>query len=195
MTAPSSPMPLEAYAMIGNLRTAALVSRAGAIDWLCAPRFDSAASFAALLGDERNGRWLLHPATPPRSISRRYREGTLVLETDFETSDGAVRIIDVMPVGGARSDVVRVVEGLRGRVAMRMELTIRPDYGATVPWVQRDGDDLVAVAGPYALRLQTPVTTYGNGPATRASFEVAASERLPFALSWYPSHEPAPAKP
>jgi len=125
---------IEDYGLIGDLESAALVSRAGTIDWLCLPRFDSASCFAALLGDDRHGRWLLAPSGADGATSRRYRPGTLVLETDFETPDGAVRVIDFMPRRGRGAPrVMRIVEGLRGRVPMRMELAVRPDYGSIVP--------------------------------------------------------------
>ena len=122
--------------MIGDLHTAALVSRNGSIDWLCVPRFDSGACFAGLLGDERNGRWRLAPAGEITGVSRRYRDGTMVLETDFETAEGAVRVVDCMPVKGHGRTVVRAVHGLRGEVKMEMDLVIRFDYGSTIPWVQ-----------------------------------------------------------
>src|SRR5437588_8843649 len=144
-------MRIEDYALIGDTQTAALVSMAGSIDWLCLPRFDSAACFAALLGDPDNGRWLLAPAGEVRSTSRRYRGDTLVLETDFVTDTGSVRVVDCMPPRQEQPDLVRVAVGLRGRVRMRMELVIRFDYGSIVPWVTRDGDFLKAVGGPDAL--------------------------------------------
>ncbi len=184
------PLPIEGYALIGDTQTAGLVGRDGSIDWLCMPRFDSGACFAALLGDERHGRWLLAPAGEVRSVSRRYRPGTLVLETTFETADGTVRIVDCMPPREVSPDVVRVVEGISGRVAMRMHLVIRFDYGRIVPWVQRKDDGLMAVAGPDAMNLQTPVHTRGEDLTTVAEFEVAAGESIPFVLTWHPSHEP-----
>ena len=129
-------MLIEDYGLIGDMQSAALVGRNGSIDWLCLPRFDSASCFSAVLGDERHGRWLLAPAGEIRSASRRYRPGTLVLETDFEVADGAVRVIDFMPRrGGGPPRVMRIVEGLRGSVPMRMELALRPDYGSITPWV------------------------------------------------------------
>ena len=184
---------IEDYGLIGDLQTAALVSRDGSIDWLCLPRFDSASCFSALLGDERHGCWRLAPAGEIRSRTRRYRAGTLVLETDVETADGAVRVIDFMPRrrGGA-PQLVRVVEGLRGRVPMRMAMTLRPDYGDVVPWIEREPDGLTAAAGPDAFRLSTPrELTVEDGTVT-AEFSVSegASER--FVLSWHPSFEPAP---
>ncbi|MES1171319.1 MAG: trehalase-like domain-containing protein, partial [Actinomycetota bacterium] len=145
-------MQLEDYGLIGDLESAALVGRNGAIDWLCLPRFDSASCFAALLGDERHGRWLLAPSGEVRSIARRYRPGTLILETEFETDDGAVRVIDFMPRRGSGPPrVMRIVEGVRGRVPMRMELCVRPDYATIHPWVERASDGAFAAAGPDAF--------------------------------------------
>src|SRR5258706_12048576 len=146
--------PIEGYALIGNTRTAALVGRDGSIDWLCAPRFDSPACFAALLGNREHGRWLLAPAGKVRTVRRSYRGDTLVLETEFETAHGRVRLIDCMPLWPDRTDVVRVVEGLSGRVPMRMELIIRGGYGGFVPWGRRVDGALLATAGPSALGLR-----------------------------------------
>src|SRR5262245_45702001 len=128
---------LEDYALIGDTQTAALVGRDGSIDWLCFPRFDSPACFAALLGDTSNGRWLICPQDSPTHISRRYRDGSLVLDTEFQTSSGKVRLVDCMPPRDRTPDVVRVVEGIEGEVAMQMELVIRFDYGSIVPWVRK----------------------------------------------------------
>jgi GH15 family glucan-1,4-alpha-glucosidase len=183
---------IEDYGMIGNLRTAALVGVDGSVDWLCAPRFDSDACFASLLGDERHGRWLLSPAGGIRRVTRRYLPGTLVLETEFETHDGAVRLIDFMPPGADR--LVRIVEGVRGSVPMRMELVLRLDYGSIVPWVTSDEGGLCAVSGPDALRLSTPLEVHGDGLATVARFSVRQGERVPLLLDWHPSHLPAPAR-
>jgi GH15 family glucan-1,4-alpha-glucosidase len=183
---------IEDYGLIGNLRTAALVSRDGSIDWLCLPRFDSDACFAALLGGESHGHWRIAPAGGIRRTTRRYRPGTLVLETEFETEDGVARVVDCMPPGAGRESVVRVVEGVRGAVPMCMELVIRLDYGATVPWVTSDHGGLSAMAGPDALRLWTPVALHGEGQTTHARFTVREGERVPFTFDWYPSHLPAP---
>jgi GH15 family glucan-1,4-alpha-glucosidase len=184
---------IEDYALIGDLQTAALVSRAGSVDWLCFPRFDSAACFAALLGTEENGRWLMEPNAPVLHTRRRYREDTLVLETEWETRDGAVRVIDFMPPRGKAPDIVRIVEGVRGRVEMHTELVIRFDYGAVVPWVRRiDGDARVAVAGPDALCLRTPVDIRGEDMRTLAEFSVEEGDRVPFTLTWFPSHSEWP---
>ncbi|HET6550353.1 MAG TPA: glycoside hydrolase family 15 protein [Solirubrobacter sp.] len=181
------PLPIEDYALIGDTRTAALVGRDGSIDWMCVPRFDSEACFAALLGTPEHGRWKLAPAGEVRRVERRYRDGTLVLETDFETPTGAVRLTDCMPLPGAGTEVARLVEGLRGRVDMAMELVIRFDYGRIVPWVRRFGHGLSATAGPDALLLTAGVPTRGEDLMTRAEFEVAEGDRVPFLLSWYPS--------
>ena len=185
-------MKLEAYALIGDTQTAALVSTEGAIDWLCLPRFDSGACFASLLGDDANGSWRIAPAGGGTATARRYRPGTLVLETTFTTDQGTVRVVDCMPLRGEEPDVVRIVEGVSGRVDMRMDLTIRFDYGRSVPWVRRADGALQAVAGPDALYLRTPVPTRGAGLATVAEFTVAAGERVPFVLAWHPSHLSAP---
>jgi GH15 family glucan-1,4-alpha-glucosidase len=185
---------IEDYALIGDNHTAALVGRDGSIDWLCAPRFDSGACFAALLGDARHGRWLIAPAgAGAHTARRRYRDGTLVLETDFVTDDGAVRVVDCMPRRTNYPHVARVVEGLHGRVAMRMELVIRFDYGSIVPWVRRLPDGaLAAIAGPDALCLRTPVELRGEHFTTVAEFTVSRGERVPFGLCWHPSTHPAP---
>ena len=195
----STSVPLEDYAMVGDTETVALVSRTGSIDWLCLPRFDAPACFAALLGDGSHGRWELAPAGTVRPVSRRYRPGTLVLETVLaDDHGGQVRIIDAMPPRGLERghnpDIVRVVEGVTGRVAMRMRLAVRFDYGSVVPWVSRTADGtLKAVAGPEALILTTPVETRGEELTTVAEFEVGPGDRVPFVLTWHPSHEPAPA--
>jgi GH15 family glucan-1,4-alpha-glucosidase len=185
---------IEDYALIGDLQTAALVSRGGSVDWCCFPRFDSAACFASLLGEPDNGRWLLAPATPARAVTRRYRHDTLVLESTFETDDGSIRSIDFMPPRGHAPDIVRMVEGLSGSVPMRFELEIRFDFGRIVPWVRRvgDADALVAIAGPDALCLWSPVETHGEGMTTVAEFTLEQGDRMGFVLTWYPSHEPLP---
>jgi len=185
---------IEDYGLIGDLQTAALVGRNGSIDWLCFPRFDSGACFAALLGDEDKGRWLLAPAAAVQRVERRYRERTLVHELDFHTDEGSVRIVDFMPPRGIDPDVVRIVEGLRGEVRMRMELVIRFDYGSIVPWVRRVDDGIrTAVAGPDALALRAPVEVHGENYTTVAEFTISEGERLPFVLTWFPSHHEAPA--
>ena len=187
------PLQIEDYALLGDLQTAALVGRDGSVDWLCCPRFDSAACFAALLGDERNGRWLLAPADAQAQATRRYVDDTLILETTWETADGVVRVLDFMPPRGEAPDVVRIVEGVRGRVEMRSELVIRFDYGRIVPWVRRlDGDVRLAIAGPDALCLRTPVDVRGEDMKTIAGFTVAEGRRVPFVLTWYPSFRDLP---
>ena len=183
---------IEDYGLIGDLETAALVSRDGAIDWLCLPRFDSGALFAALLGSSENGHWTIQPAGEFRSTRRRYRDDTLVLETELETDSGAVRLVDFMPPRETKPDLVRIVEGVRGRVEMRMELVIRFDYGSIVPWVRNLDGTLVAIAGPDAVLLRTPVEHEGRDLRTVASFTVAEGERVPFVLRWFPSNEPPP---
>jgi GH15 family glucan-1,4-alpha-glucosidase len=189
------PLGIEDYALLGDLQTAALVGRDGSVDWLCLPRFDSAACFAALLGDERNGRWLLAPSDPEARATRRYLDDTLILETTWETDDGAVRVLDFMPPRGEAPDVVRIVEGLRGRVEMRTELVIRFDYGRVVPWVRRlDGDTRLAIAGPDALCLRTPVEVGGEDMKTVGRFTVGEGRRVPFVLTSSPSFGDLPAK-
>jgi GH15 family glucan-1,4-alpha-glucosidase len=189
------PLRIEDYALVGNCETAALVGRDGSIDWLCVPRFDSPACFAALLGTPEHGRWLLAPAAPVRAVRRRYRPGTLVLETEFETTGGVVVLHDCMPVGSRAPDLVRVVEGRRGAVPMRLELVIRLDYGSLVPWVRSCDDGLRAIGGPNGLRLRTPVNLRGQDFRTVAEFTVVAGQHVPFTLTWYPSHEPEPPAP
>jgi GH15 family glucan-1,4-alpha-glucosidase len=186
-------MRIEDYGLIGDLQTAALVGLDGSIDWLCFPRFDSGACFAALLGDERNGRWLLAPDCRIDRVERRYRERTLVHELDFHTEHGVVRVCDFMPPRGTDPDVVRIVEGIEGRVPMRMELVIRFDYGLVVPWVRRlDDDTRVAIAGPDALAFRTAVPVRGENLSTVAEFAVEAGERQSFVLTWFPSHHDPP---
>jgi GH15 family glucan-1,4-alpha-glucosidase len=182
----------EDYALIGDLQTSALVGRNGSVDWLCLPRFDSASCFTALLGEEKHGRWLIAPVGEVRSVSRRYRQGTLILETDFQTAEGAARVIDFMPLrDGGAPQLMRIVQGLGGRVPMRMQLIIRFEYGSVVPWVQRVPDGIVAQAGPDAVHLSTPAELRGEDLTTVAEFTVGegASER--FALSWFPSYQRA----
>jgi GH15 family glucan-1,4-alpha-glucosidase len=183
---------IEDYALVGDTHTAALIGRDGSVDWLCFPRFDSGACFAALLGDERHGRWLLAPADGVRRVSRRYRPGSLVLETDFETEGGAVRIVDAMPPRQKHPNLVRIVEGLAGRVPMRMQLVVRFEYGSIVPWVSHRGRLLSAVAGPDALTLRTPLETRGQDLSTIADCSVGAGESVPFVLTWHLSYERAP---
>ncbi|MDN5747792.1 MAG: glycoside hydrolase family 15 protein [Pseudonocardia sp.] len=186
---------IEDYGVIGDLRSMALVGADGSIDWLCLPRFDSAACFAALLDDEGAGRWLVAPAGGGYRMTRRYRNQSLVLETDWEGPDGAVRVIDFMPLrtgGGDVADVVRIVQGVSGRVPMRMDLGLRFDYGAIRPWLTDDADGHLALAGPDAARLHTPVPVSGTDGRWLAEFAVAPGDRVPFVLTHGPSHLPAP---
>lgn len=188
------PSRIEDYAFIGDCQTGALVAREGSIDWLCFPRFDSEACFAALLGSPEHGRWLLAPKeTEIRKIHRRYLENTLILETVFETDQGEAAVIDFMPPRGAEPDVVRIVRGIRGTVRFGMELVMRFDYGSVVPWVRTKDHLLTAVAGPDAIRLTSPVKLEGRDFRTHADFTVAEGQRVPFVFTWFPSHQNAPA--
>ncbi|MFF5501532.1 glycoside hydrolase family 15 protein [Streptomyces roseolus] len=186
---------IDDYALIGDLQTAALVGRDGSIDWLCLPRFDSAACFAALLGDEDNGHWRIAPQGAGTCTSRRYLDDSLVLETRWETRTGTVKVTDFMPQRDRAPDVVRIVEGVSGRVEMNAVLRLRFDYGSIVPWIRRSEGHRVAVAGPDAvwLRSEPPVKTWGQQYATCSSFTVTAGERVAFVLTWHPSHERRPA--
>ena len=167
---------IEDYAVIGDTQSAALVGNDGSIDWLCLPRFDSGACFAALLGTPEHGRWLLSPEGRIRQTRRRYRGDSLVLETEFHTEDGVVRVVDGMPVRTRWPDLVRVVEGVKGKVRMRMELVIRFDYGSIVPWVRRIDGGIRAVAGPDTIVLRSPVSMHGENLRTVAEFEVLVVE-------------------
>jgi len=180
---------IEDYALIGDTTTAALVSRSGSIDWFCTPRFDSEACFAALLGTDGNGHWSIRPRSTGGRVTRSYRGETLVLETEFDTEDGRVRLIDFMTPESRTPRIMRIVEGVAGRVPMSMELIVRFDYGARVPWVHRVGRGLDFVAGPNALRLDFAVDVTPRGLAHEADFEVVEGQRIPFALGWHPSHE------
>lgn len=187
---------IEDYGFISDTQTGALVSRDGCVDWLCLPRFDSPACFASLLGEKKNGHWRFFPDEEVTAVRRCYRDETLILETELETKSGAVRLIDFMPPRGENADIVRIVEGLRGKVSMQMELIIRFDYGNIVPWVRRRkrSDGLEAVAGPDALILRTPVDTLGKDLTTVAEFTVAEGDRIPFVLTWFASHTDPPRK-
>jgi GH15 family glucan-1,4-alpha-glucosidase len=186
------PLRIEDYALIGDCETAALVGRDGSIDWLCLPRFDSDSCFAALLGDPKNGRWLIAPGEAAQA-SRRYREDTLILETTFKTSEGSVLLVDFMPPKGPGCELVRLVCGLEGRVRMCSELIIRFDYGSTVPWVSRlDDGALRAIAGPQMLVLKTPAPLRGVEFTTVSEFTVEPGQRVPFVLTHGPSHLPPP---
>ncbi|GHB29332.1 glucoamylase [Streptomyces viridiviolaceus] len=185
---------IEDYALIGDQQTAALVSADGSVDWLCLPRFDSAACFAKLLGDEDNGHWRIAPAGAERCTRRAYRPDTLVLDTEWETEDGAVRVTDFMPQRDRAPDVVRIVEGLSGEVTVHSVLRLRFDHGSIVPWVRRTDGHRVAVAGPDSawLRSEPEVRTWGRDFGTHSEFTVAAGEKVAFVLTWHPSHEPRP---
>jgi len=187
---------IEDYALIGNNATAALVGRNGSIDWLCFPRFDSAACFAALLGSPENGHWSIAPKADHPKVTRRYREGTLVLETEFSTAEGTVVLIDCMDRRGGHQDVIRLVRGIRGRVPMQMELALRFDYGTVVPWVSRLEDNrLCGVAGPDRIVFDTTVELRGEDFKTLADFEVGEGQTVPFTLTWSPSFGSVPHPP
>jgi GH15 family glucan-1,4-alpha-glucosidase len=185
---------IEDYAIIGDLRTVALVGRDGSIDWLCLPSLDSPACFAALLGDEEHGRWLMAPTDPVLETRRRYRGDTLVLETEFRTATGRARVIDFMPTADEddRSDLVRIVEGIEGEVAFRTELVLRFTYGQIVPWVRREADATIAVSGADAVRIETPVDLEGKDYRHVGTLTVRAGEKVPFTLCWYQSFGLAP---
>ncbi|MFI9779725.1 glycoside hydrolase family 15 protein [Streptomyces sp. NPDC051956] len=186
--------PLEDYALIGDQQTAALISRAGSVDWLCLPRFDSAACFAALVGKEDNGHWQLGPKGGGDCTRRSYRPGTLILDSEWDTDEGSVRVTDLMPQRDEAPDLVRVVEGLRGRVTMRSTLRLRFDYGSIVPWVRKSDGHRVAVAGPDSmwLRSEPPVRTWGKDLTTHSEFTVEEGESVAIVLTWHPSHKPRP---
>jgi GH15 family glucan-1,4-alpha-glucosidase len=188
---------IEDYALVGDTQTVALVGRDGSFDWMCVPRFDSAACFAALLGGPEHGRWLLAPRNAdPARTTRTYRDGTLMLETTFVTPEGRVRVVDCMPPRDRTPDVVRMVEGLDGEVSMHSELVVRFDYGSILPWVRRLPDRrLHLIAGADALVLSTEFETRGEGLTTVGDFSVRKGQRLHAVLSWYPSHEEPPPPP
>ncbi len=186
-------IPIEDYAMIGDCHTAALVSKQGSIDWLCLPDFDSGACFASLLGTAENGHWSINPAGPIRSIRRCYREGTLILETEFDTESGTVRLIDFMVTRGGAPELCRVVAGIRGEVQMNLELVIRFDYGSVVPWVRRTDHGISAIAGPDMVSLRTQEKIRDEDFKTRATFTVKEDQKVSFDLTWYPSHVNEPS--
>jgi GH15 family glucan-1,4-alpha-glucosidase len=191
----SQPVPdrrIEDYALIGDTHTAALISTDGSIDWLCFPRFDSPACFAALVGSDENGHWRLRPRDEDAVCSRHYRSDTLILETEWSTPSGSVRVIDFMPLRDEAPDVVRIVQGVSGRVAIRSELRLRFDYGHVIPWVRQIDGETVAVAGPDAVSLRSDVRQYGRNFATYADFQINAGEQAWFVLTWHESHLPAP---
>ena len=181
--------PIEDYALIGDCETAALVGNDGSIDWLCWPRFDSGACFAAILGTPEHGRWKIAPATSATRVTRHYRKGTLILETEFETEHGTVTIIDFMPLRERQSDLVRLVRGRQGEVPMKMELSLRFDYGQSVPWVTRlDDGSLRAIAGTNMVVLLTSAPIHGENLKTVSEFTVKAGETVSFVLTYSPSH-------
>ena len=183
---------IEEYALLGDLQSGVLVHQSGSIDWCCFPRFDSAACFAAILGGPEHGHWSLSPVDPTLQTTRLYRIGTLILETLHETPTGTVRVIDFMPPRDHAPDIVRIVEGVSGHVPMRMEFIARFDYGRIVPWVRRVDNARVAVAGPDALCLWSPVDVQGQNLTSVAELTVCEGDRLPFVLTWFPSHEGLP---
>jgi GH15 family glucan-1,4-alpha-glucosidase len=185
---------IEDYALIGDLQTCALVARDGSIDWMCVPRFDSPACFAALLGTAEHGRWKVAPREEVRSVERRYRGESLILETTFETAGGRVRVIDFMPIRTDAIDLMRIVEGIEGRVPMRMDFAIRFDYGSIVPWVRSVDGGIRAIAGPDTVYLRSDVPMHGENLATVAEFDVVAGQRVTFDLTWSESHDPHPPR-
>ncbi|WP_283132899.1 glycoside hydrolase family 15 protein [Rhizohabitans arisaemae] len=190
-------MRLEDYALVGDMQSAALIGRDGSIDWLCTPRFDSPTCFAALLGSESHGHWRIGPAGDPGAghplaTRRRYRGDTLILESEWDTPTGTVRVIDFMPHRDRAPDLVRIVEGVTGRVPMRMELRLRFDYGRIVPWVRRIDGHIQAIGGPDSVWLRSPVPLDGHDLCHRAAFTAEPGTRLAFVVTWHPSHEPRP---
>ncbi len=183
---------IEDYGLIGDLHTSALIDRTGSIDWCCFPRFDSGACFAALLGTKEHGHWSLAPESSPIRTTRKYRDNTLILETIHETESGAIRVIDFMPPEAVPPSIVRIVEGMHGTVDVRSDLAIRFDFGRIVPWVRRVDHARLAVAGPDALCLRTPMDMHGENMTTVSEFKVNAGERVPSVLTWFPSHEALP---
>jgi hypothetical protein len=188
---------IEDHGLLSDLHTAALVDRDGTVDWLCLPRFDSGACFASLVGDDRHGYWRLAPVGAGQADRRRYRGDTMILEHEWDTDTGTVRVIDFMPPSDGGHDLIRIVEGVRGQVDVHCALSIRFDYGKAVPWVHREGNELIAVAGPDALVLRSDAPTHGKELTTRAETTVHAGDRIHFVLTWYPSHldRPEPIDP
>jgi GH15 family glucan-1,4-alpha-glucosidase len=184
---------IEDYALLSDLQSAALIHRRDSIDWCCLPRFDSEACFAGLLGEPEHGRWIVAPVASGE-LTRRYRDGSLVLETEWDTGEGRMRVVDEMPPRGAAPAIVRIVKGLAGRVRVRSELVVRFSYGRIVPSQRRlDGGEWVATAGPEAIALHTTAETVAENRATVSAFDAGAGERVPFALLWFASHAPRPA--
>ena len=188
------PSRIEDYAVVADLQTAALISRDGSMDWLCLPRFDSSASFAALLGGPGCGRWRIAPLTGGVCTRRAYRDDTMIVESTWESSEGTVTVVDFMPIRQTEPDVVRIVVGISGRVRMGVELVARFDYGRVVPWVRHSGERWVAVAGPDSLWLDTPVRLHGENMRSVAEFTVEAGQRVPFILTWVPSYQAQPPR-
>ena len=187
------PLGIEDYGLIGDCETAALVGRDGSIDWLCWPAFDSDACFSAILGTSENGRWLIAPSDSRHRVERRYLDGSLVLATTFETSAGAVELIDFFRPRHGPLDLVRMVRGLRGRVAMCVEFILRFDYGSMVPWVEQLPEGgISAIAGPERVVLRTPLPLRGEDLKTIGEFEISAGETIPFVLTYGLSNEPPP---
>jgi GH15 family glucan-1,4-alpha-glucosidase len=186
------PSRIEDYALVGDLQTAAVVGANGSVDWLCFPRFDSPACFAALLGDDSNGHWRVAPVSGGRCTRRSYRGDTLVLETEWETPDGVVRVVDCMPPRGVAPDLVRIVEGVKGRVPVVSELRIRFDYGHAIPWVTIERHEVRAIAGPDALWLRASALVEERGGAIYSELTVSEGERVPFVLTWAPSYGERP---
>jgi GH15 family glucan-1,4-alpha-glucosidase len=185
-------IPIEDYAMIGDCHTAALVSKQGSIDWLCLPHFDSPACFAALLGTAENGHWSISPTEPIRAIRRQYRDGSLILETEFETESGSATLVDCMILREDIPELLRVVVGTRGQIRMNLELVIRFDYGSVVPWVRRTDSGISAIAGPDMIRLRSDVELHGENLKTLSEFTVTEGQKISFDLTWYPSHVSEP---
>ena len=184
---------IEDYALLGDLQTAALVGRSGSVDWLTFPRFDSSSCFTALLGSREHGRWSIAPLAGGPATERRYRPDTLILESEWQVGNGRVRVIDFMPPRETQPDIVRIVQGLEGSVQMRTELIVRFDYGSVVPWLRRlDVESLLAVGGPDGLLLRSPVELHPEDKTHVADFTVRAGDRVPFVLTWFPSHEDVP---
>ncbi len=178
---------IEDYALLGDLQTAALVGRTGSVDWLCLPRFDSASTFGAILGSTEHGRWLLAPKDAGPSTHRRYRPDSLILENEWQTPTGRVRVIDFMPVRDTYPELIRIVQGLEGHVEMRTELVVRFDYGSVLPWVRRiDDGTMLAVGGPDALCVRTPIDLHGEAMTHVAEFTVRKGDRVPFVATWLP---------
>ena len=183
---------IEDYGLIGNTRTSALVSRTGSVDWLCTPRFDSDACFASLVGYDEHGRWALRPAVRVREARQRYRDDSMVLETELTCDGGVVRIIDFMPVDGGRCEIVRIVEGVDGEVPLEMLLTVRFGYGSDWPLVEMTREGTMFAAGPDALILRGPLALAQEGRRVSARLQVKKGDRIPMQLTWFPSHEQPP---